>query len=283
MFYDIDEQFGPINAHILVPEDRNEDTPTVIFYHGWRGNYKRVLVHGRRLAEQGLIVVLPDAFAHGKREGDSSDKGPLRFFQSITHNVEEFPFLFEQLIEKEYLTDKLGVGGVSMGGITSAMLLSYYSAIDSASILMGSPELTRLMIFLMDLYNERFHDEKLIRQREHILETLYPYDLNFHPQLIENTPVLFWHGTEDDKVPFAYTSDFFLKGNVNPEKHFLVKNRHIKHVVPTHASMRQAIFLKDTLSGSDPSLALAHAEQVLEKRYGPNPEQKFNYSYLHAK
>lgn len=51
-----------------------------------------------------------------------------------------------------------------------------------------------------------FTDEEL----EEKINDLKPFDLSLDPEKLHNRPLLFWHGKQDQVVPFDYAYEFYL-------------------------------------------------------------------------
>lgn len=101
-----------------------EPLPLVIYYHGWQTAKELVLTQGRKLAHQGFRVILPDAANHGERKTERSPIPSLTFWNSIQSNLFEFSFIVDFFENLGVTNGKIGVGGVSMGGMTTCALLT---------------------------------------------------------------------------------------------------------------------------------------------------------------
>ena len=99
-----------------------------------------------------------------------------------------------------------GVGGVSMGGITTSALMTQHPEIQAAACLMGTP------------YPARYIQRVIQRAKEFaifvpkdlplLLSWVHQYDLSQTPERLQERPMLFWHGTEDEKIPYEDMADF---------------------------------------------------------------------------
>ena len=133
---------GTIPLLEVVAEDKkNESLPLIIYYHGWQSSKELTLTQGRYLAREGFRVLLPDAFNHGKRKIPMTDIPSLTFWQSIHTNLFEFGYIVNALQKKGLADDRIGVGGLSMGGMTTTALLTQHPEIDAAACVMGTPKL----------------------------------------------------------------------------------------------------------------------------------------------
>lgn len=59
---------GEIPAILFRPRDKQENIPTIIFYHGWSSSKESQRIRGFILASVGFQVILPDAIYHGDRK-----------------------------------------------------------------------------------------------------------------------------------------------------------------------------------------------------------------------
>ncbi|GAJ26118.1 hydrolase [Liquorilactobacillus sucicola DSM 21376 = JCM 15457] len=204
------KKIGEIPVLELVESDKAENVlPLVFFYHGWTGCKEKVLTQGYEIARRGFRVVLPDALYHGDRlvAGKASEH-KLEFWKIIANSIKEFPQLLAYYHETIGIEDeKIGVSGLSMGGITTCALLRAYPQITAAVCLMGSPApcsfahgLLHAIPGIEDI--DPAYVEKQIKDLEVI-------DLSLNPQKIASRPVHFWHGTDDATVPYAPTKKFF--------------------------------------------------------------------------
>ena len=72
-------------------------------------------------------MILPDALYHGQRQQGPVLQHQLEFWQIIVNSVKEFPEIIK-FYSKQDLLDikKIGVAGLSMGGITTCALFTVY-------------------------------------------------------------------------------------------------------------------------------------------------------------
>lgn len=196
----------------VVPEElANTPLPLIVFYHGWQTNKELLLTQGRKLAAKGFRVVLPDGMHHGERKiGEKSAIPSVTFFSTIQFNIVEYQLLIDYFAERELIQDSLiGVGGYSMGGMTTAALLTTRPEIKVAASIMGTPKPT--------LYSQgiRKHAIALDMPVPHELALIHSWipqvDLSLQPEKLAKRPVLFWHGTNDPKIPYSEPFDFYQK------------------------------------------------------------------------
>lgn len=198
---------GTIPILQVVQENKMTDQlPLIIYYHGWQSQKELTLTQGRYLARKGFRVILPDAFNHGQRKNPLTDIPSLTFWQSIHTNLFEFGYIVNALQEKDLIDDRIGVGGVSMGGMTTAALVTHHPEIKAAACVMGTPKLVayRERIFKHASQLDRFFPEDY----NHLLNWIPEYDLSLNTDTIAGRPLLFWHGTYDEIVPYQHVVDF---------------------------------------------------------------------------
>ena len=71
-------------------------------------------------------------------------------------SIEEVSFIREEIVERGLLTTgKIGIGGTSMGGITTLGCLTVYEWIDAATVMMGAPGFVQLAKAQMAQFERR--------------------------------------------------------------------------------------------------------------------------------
>lgn len=202
-------------AHVpileVVPKDKiNEALPLIVYYHGWQTNKELALTAAKKIAQQNMRVILPDGMYHGERKVESPTGIPsFRFWSTIQHNFSEFP-LIKSFYQKRQLIeeDKLGVAGFSMGGMTTAGLLTHFPEIKAAAILMGTPNFQDFVHKVASYVDqENSYSGQLLRE---LVSWNKFFDLSLMPETLDGRPLYFWHGTEDAKLPFNVTHEFYL-------------------------------------------------------------------------
>ena len=196
---------------VTVDRLRNKPLPTIIFYHGWQMTKKLVLTQGRRLAAKGFRVVLPDSKHHGERYQAMSLVPSLAFWQTIQANLFEFEFIVKHYQKRQLiLNDRLGVGGISMGGMTTAALLTHHSEIKTAACVMGTPDLLAYQNYLQQALID--YDRFVPSDYSHLLSWVSYYNLATQPGKLGDRPLFIWHGRQDERVPFESVEQF-VKNN----------------------------------------------------------------------
>lgn len=206
--------------------------PLVIFYHGWRSNKELVLTQARKLASKNLRVILPDAFNHGERFHAVSTLPSFTFWNSIQGNLAEFELLWRTYQQRGLiLNNQIGVGGYSMGGMTTGALLTHHPEIKAATIIMGTPDLNAYAQLVRN-YAAKNH-VYLPTDMADLTSWLTAYDLNSHPETLAHRPVLFWHGTDDERIPYHQSRDFFdrVHSEAYAEQVAFITGYHAQHLV----------------------------------------------------
>lgn len=242
----------------LFPSGKEGETlPLVFFYHGWESHKERCLEHGCDLAEQGFRAVLPEALEHGERIYDSRNlaqaNNPLHFWEIVSCSVREFPVLIEYYSnKKKILTDRIGVAGLSMGGMTVSAILAQYDFVKSAAILMGSPspiDFTNGLFKNFEIDGVTIYDLWDLDKINNYLEGLKPLSLKLQADKINNRPVYFWHGEEDDVVPISLTKQFVEEHKKKSYGQNIVfdTTEGVGHKVPRETSIKMAKFFEENL------------------------------------
>lgn len=197
--------------HIVRKEEQHTPIPTVIFLHGFTSAKEHNLHYAYNLAQQGIRVILPDALLHGERAENLEDyELRLRFWEIVLNSIREVDLLRYELRKRELDQGQpIGIGGTSMGGITSFGCLASYEWISAASIMMGSPAFTKLAAGQIS-YAERGGVKLPItdEEREELFQMLERVDLSKAPEKLNERPLFLWHGEQDSVVPFELTEKF---------------------------------------------------------------------------
>lgn len=223
----------------------NERLPTVIFYHGWESRKERVLEYGYYLARNGFRALLPEASNHGERKVENNQsQDPMNFWAIVASSVKELPIITDHYIATQKSdADRIGVAGLSMGGITTNAILTQYNWIKTAAVLMGTPSPIAFTEFLLKNYkiNDQsiyeLIDQEVIDER---LAELEPISLNLHSNKIANRPLYIWHGSDDPIVPMNLTKDFVEEiENESYSKNIIFEiSEGIEHNVPQKIILR---------------------------------------------
>lgn len=271
----IDFSLAHLPVTLMEPDGFSKETPTVFMYHGWTKDRHQMFPYAEKLVEEGVRVLLPDSFGHGERSNEAQVHDDALFFSTIYHNAVEFPQLLQDLKAQDLLTGELGVTGLSMGGITSSMLLAHYQEIDAGSIMMGTPELLQFINLLTLSASQKQEALPLFEEADRITDQLKPFDLSFHYDQIKDTPVLFWHGKIDTVVPSYLTRDFFSR-NYTTKEHFLVIHPSAGHHVSEEEKLRSAVYLSQVLTGKSSKQAFDLAQKRVASAFPQTTEYLFS-------
>lgn len=235
---------GTIPILEVVPEEyENEKLPLIIYYHGWQSQKELTLTQGRYLAREGFRVILPDAFNHGKRKNPMTDIPSLTFWQSIHTNLFEFGYIVDTFQKRGLADDRIGVGGVSMGGMTTTALLTHHPEIKAAACVMGTPKLVayRERIFQHASQMDRFFPIDY----NHLLNWIPAYDLSLNMDTLADRPLLVWHGTQDVVVPYTHVVEFIEENKDLKNIHFIDENE--EHLVRPQTMEKITAFFVDKM------------------------------------
>ncbi len=209
--------------HIVEESKETERIPVVLFFHGFTSAKEHNLHYAYNLAQQGVRVILPEAKLHGERS-ESLDEFQLAlsFWDIVLTSIKEADTLHDELFRKELIDEEtlIGMGGTSMGGITTFACLASYDWVDAASVMMGSPALTRLAKGQIS-YAERGDKELPVSQeeRQQLFTSLDQVDLSRNPGRLHQRPLFIWHGEQDSMVPFEFTKEFYEEIKEDYENH----------------------------------------------------------------
>ena len=219
------ELWGDIPVLHIFNEETHYSSPVVIFLHGFESAKEHNLHYAHQLVQQGCRVILPDAHLHGERDEKLDEvEISLRFWEIVLTSIEEVGKLKNELVERGYVTtQKIGLAGTSMGGITTLGCLTKYPWIDAAAILMGTPgyvQLAKAQIALVEQkgFNIPLNEE----EKKDMMNTLASFDATQHMDKLANTPLFFWHGKKDSVVPFEPTARFIEELKKHHEKNEVV-------------------------------------------------------------
>ncbi|HLR09692.1 MAG TPA: alpha/beta fold hydrolase [Bacillota bacterium] len=196
---------------VVAKENAEKKLPILTYFHGFTSAKEHNLPLAFLMAEKGYRVILPDSLYHGERDaGLSKEKLRLAFWDIVVKNTTEIEAIYNELNRRGLLQDKrFGVAGTSMGGITTAAALAQYPWIKTAAILMGTPTLTDYAKQLVQTYKQSGELQITKTMEQDVYALLEPYDLSQHMEMLNERPLLFWHGDKDPVVPFSQPYAFY--------------------------------------------------------------------------
>ncbi len=232
---------------IVKEELKNKVLPTVFFYHGWTNCKESVLVNGYEVAQQNIRAIIPDAMFHGER----SDGQPITehfddFANIVMASIDEFAVLMEDLVNRKVTDkDRIGVTGLSMGGITTCGIMATYPEVKAGDCLMGAPNFHD---FVEIVAKEAFELEELPKELATDFLRMKEYDLSLKPEVINGRAFHFWHGLKDDMVPYQPTFDFYEEHRDTPYgKQMSFNTTNDGHRVPYSITLEMASFFANVL------------------------------------
>ena len=230
---------------VVAHENRNKKLPLIVYYHGWQSSKELNLTQARYLAREGFRVLLPDAMNHGDRKQPVSKIPSLTFWQSIQSNLFEFGFILDHFRKIGVVADVIGVGGTSMGGMTTCALLTHHPEIKAAACVMGSPKPVAYKERIQHFARE--YDRYLPEDYDELVNWIPAYDLSLHPETLAGRPLLIWHGTADTVVPYDHVAQFMQEQKDTPNITFMDEEE--GHLVRTQTMEKvTAFFVKKLLN-----------------------------------
>lgn len=231
-------------------KEMNEQTPIVIFLHGFMSAKEHNLHYAFNFVERGVRVVLPDAYLHGERdEGMMETQMSLMFWQIVMQSIGEVGAIKSEL-EVQGFTGPVAVAGTSMGGVTTTGCLSTYDWIKTASVLMGTvsfPAFLKLQFEQLEKIGAKL--PLTPDQVQQVNELLAPYDGYSHDTLLTKIPVYMWHGAKDTTVPISLTEPFieFLNEQGTAHNITYVKDERAGHSVSRQGILACTTFIAEHL------------------------------------
>lgn len=197
-----DERAGDIAVIHAVPAGQYEKPlPTIFFYHGYTSSKEVYAYFAYALAKAGFRVVLPDCEMHGERFDGNEARRLAHFWEILQTNIDELPALHAHFAQRGLIAgQRVGVGGASMGGMTTLGAFTRYPWVKAAASLMGSGYFTSLAQTLYPPLDEQGQplDKAACAAR---IAPLADYGVEHRWDNIAGRPLLLWHGAADDVVP----------------------------------------------------------------------------------
>lgn len=222
--------------------------PTIFFYHGFLSSKEIYSYFGYTLAKAGFRVILPDALMHGARAESDEAKCAAHFWHILQNNVDELAVLKDVFVGRG-LADpqRLGVGGVSMGGMTTMAALVKYPWVKVAANLMGSGYFSRLSHHLFPAVAAGDSAQRKVFERD--LAPLLSLDITGKAAFIADKPLFVWHGEQDDVVPFGESLRLQqeLTGSGADRNLTFISESEAKHKVTVHALSEATAFFAQKL------------------------------------
>lgn len=232
---------------IVKKELKDKELPTVFFYHGWTNCKESVLVNGYEVAQKDMRGIIPDAMFHGERNDGLPIKEHFEDFANIVMgSVDEFPIILADLVNRKVIDPKrVGVTGLSMGGITTCGIMTKHENVKAADCLMGAPNFHDFVEMVAKL---AFEVDELPEETQKDFLKMKVYDLSLQPEKIAKRPMHFWHGEKDDMVPYQPTFDFYQDHKKTEYgKNMTFTTTDDGHRVPYHITQEMAEYFSKVL------------------------------------
>ncbi|WPK12348.1 prolyl oligopeptidase family serine peptidase [Lysinibacillus louembei] len=205
------------------------ESPSVIFIHGFGSAKEHNLHFAYQLVEKGVRVILPDAHLHGERAKPNTSTQQLEpvFWDIVTRTVGEVETIEEALQNKGLLANNtIGIAGTSMGGIVTVGCLSQYDWIQAAGVCMGATSYKKFAEHQLAQFAKAgvqlpFTEQELA----HTMTALAAYDLENKEDILQRVPTIFWHGKQDQVVPFEMSYPYFEKHGENSRSAYMVDEK----------------------------------------------------------
>lgn len=234
--------------HAVPAGQYQQQLPTIFFYHGFLSSKEIYSYFGYTLAKAGFRVILPDALMHGARAESDQAKCVAHFWRILQNNVEELAVLKDVFVGRG-LADpaRLGVGGVSIGGMTTMAALVKFPWVKVAANLMGSGYFSRLSHHLFPACTAGDSAQREVFERE--AAPLLSLDITGKAALIADKPLFVWHGEQDDVVPFGESLRLQqeLAGSGADSHLTFISESEAKHKVTVHALAEATAFFAQKL------------------------------------
>lgn len=237
--------------YLNVYQTGKEDSclPVVFFYHGFQSQKELYLHYGYYLAEKGFRVILPDAALHGERKGNHTSLEQTQYFwDAVQANIDEFAELKASLVQSRQIdANRIGVGGVSMGAITSLGILNRYEEVRAVVSLMGSAYYVEFAQQLVAVAtNQGLTFPFSVNER---ISQLEAYDFSKQLDRIGERSVLLWHGKQDDVVPYMYSEQLYqsLVARELADNVTFISDEKAKHKVTINGIEQAVAFFKEHL------------------------------------
>lgn len=247
------EKWGNIPLLHVYNEQTKNDSPILIFLHGFESAKEHNLHYAYQLVHEGCRVILPDAILHGERDEQLDQvEMSLRFWETVLTSIEEVGVFKKELSNRGYWNgQRIGIAGTSMGGITTLGCLTVYPWLDVAAIMMGTPAYVQLAKAQIEQFEQRgFNIPLTEEEKENMYQTLASFDASIHIEKLANKPMFFWHGEKDPVVPFAPTNQFIsdYTERFGTEQLVFMKEKSAGHAVSRKGLLAATKWLADHLA-----------------------------------
>ncbi|HEY1388652.1 MAG TPA: alpha/beta hydrolase [Ktedonobacterales bacterium] len=151
---------------------------TMLFYHGFGGNKEKIEAHLASLAQAGFLAIGLDAVGHGQRRfphfaevfnderwAREPEATEADYLAIVRQTAGEAHLIIDELYARGWARpDRLGIGGVSMGGEITYAAIVDEPRLSVATPILGSPEWELLWPESPHRHVERFFPVALFSQ-----------------------------------------------------------------------------------------------------------------------
>ena len=120
-------------SYLEIKKDNTTPDKMAFVLHGLMGNKEEYEGYGAELADRGYLVIVPDAYAHGKTVGAGS------FPEIIKRSAENL-----NILRNLYGFDEVSIVGCSMGGMIASYYIKEGNAVDNLGLLISTLDYTIL-------------------------------------------------------------------------------------------------------------------------------------------
>ncbi|WP_082234666.1 prolyl oligopeptidase family serine peptidase [Halobacillus massiliensis] len=215
----------------------DQPLPVFTYFHGFTSAKEHNLPQAYLLAQKGYRVILPDSIYHGDRDDHlSRQELSFKFWEIVYQNLKDLQDIKDGLDQRGLILDRrFGVGGTSMGGVTTAAAITMYPWIQAGAVMMGSPKPVEFAKKLIrDVEQTGIHLPISPNELSELYQSLENIDLSLNTQKIREKPLFFWHGDADPVVPFEHSYDFYneiVSNYRNPENIRFLRETGVGHKV----------------------------------------------------
>ncbi|MBD2102764.1 alpha/beta fold hydrolase [Leptolyngbya sp. FACHB-261] len=211
------ETIGDIPVlQVAAAEQFYQALPTVFIQHDLLGSKDWELRYGYPLAQAGFRAVLIDAPGHGERRlpAVSFDQMMLHaFWEMVQQTVTDLDTVRFELLQRGLLqADRLGILGISLGGMIGFGALAQLPWVRTLVSLMGTPDWIGFIEWTRQQWALQGEDfplsEAQVQEQIQSLHATNPIDQFAQ---FAGKPILMWHGLADGVVPIEGNRNLWRK------------------------------------------------------------------------